>query len=106
MAIQGSDLLYCLLIAALPALIALMLARRLRWARRRILLISASPIPGLMSLLCIWSIYESATASPERCGVDACGMMMAASLTGLILSALTFVFGLGFAALGYSVGRR
>lgn len=106
MAIQGSDLLYCLLIAALPALIAAVLARRLSWARRKILLVSAIPIPALMALLCIWFSYESANAPPERCGVDACGMMIAASVTGLILAALTFVAGFGFAALGYFVGRR
>jgi hypothetical protein len=103
--IQGSDLLLSLGVAVIPAVIAGVLAHFTRWPRRRIVLVSAAPIPALAALVCISLIIIAATSSKASCGVDACGMMIAASISGLFLALFAFVICLGLAVVGFRVGR-
>jgi hypothetical protein len=105
-AIQSSDLLLCSALALIPAIVAAALARFGGWSRRRILLVSATPIPAVAAVICTLLILLAATSSEESCGVDACGMMIEASLSGLVLTAVTLVLGVAFAALGFRFGRR
>jgi hypothetical protein len=65
------------------------------WRRRKIVIVAALPIPGLIGLACLWvfgnALFATATR-PETCGVDACGMAMMFSLMGLASALGVFAF--------------
>ena len=65
------------------------------------------PLPLLGALLCVGLFVNAMLSSPERCGVDACGMAMAFAFFGLGYAAGAFLLG-AVAATGivYSLGRQ
>ena len=69
--------------------------RRPDWRSRRVILLSAIPVPAMILLLCVAVFITAALSSKEACGVDACGMAMMAA---------TFVAGYALIALGVAVG--
>lgn len=86
-----SFLAICIAVAVLLNVI-LHLCRPL-WSRRRIALISAFPVPSIALAICIYVFIGAATASAEKCGVDACGMAM-----------MFATFGAGIAVAGFATG--
>jgi hypothetical protein len=99
-----------LLAVALVALSAFSLAwlfgRFTKSSRRRAVAFSAAPIPVVGLLLSIWVIVDAAISSAEECGVDACGMAIAAAFTVIILSVLAFLLAALFARMGFWIARR
>jgi hypothetical protein len=69
-------------------------ALRPSWSRRRIMLVSASPVPSMVLAACIYVFVRAATASAEACGVDACDMAMMAATLGLGIAIAGFAVGL------------
>jgi amino acid transporter len=91
--------LTCLCAAGLSVLLN---KRRSTWSRRKILLVAAMPLPGIVGLLCFWVFAKAWVALlffEESCGVDACGMAIMASSFILIWTAVAYALGLVFAAL-------
>ncbi|WP_341209077.1 hypothetical protein [uncultured Sphingomonas sp.] len=106
----ASDLLW---LVGFPAIVAAVLAgvllvRRGRgWSRRRVILTASVPLPLLGALLCVGLFVNAMLSSPERCGVDACGMVMAFAFFGLAYAAGAFLLGAAAATgIVYSWGRR
>ncbi|ALC13571.1 hypothetical protein LH20_16555 [Sphingopyxis sp. 113P3] len=80
---------------------------RPRWSRRRIVFLSASFVPGPLAALLVFAFLHSlitGLTAPERCGVDACSMVMMASMIGLAAALLSFGAAAFVASL--SVGSR
>jgi hypothetical protein len=76
-----SDLTVLIFAAIVPA-VALSVAfvrYRSAWSRRRAVLLAALPVPVIVWAFCLILFVKSAIAPAEQCGVDACGMAMAAS---------------------------
>jgi hypothetical protein len=64
------------------------------WSKSRTIYVAASPLPAIIVALCIYVFVHAATASKASCGVDACGMAMAAAV-GLSSAAMVlYLFGL------------
>ncbi len=81
----------CIVVAALFG--AVLHRLRPNWRRWRVAVISALPVPTIALAACLYLFVDAASASPEECGVDACGMvMMAAMVVG------------GFAIVGFALG--
>ncbi|MEH3121039.1 MAG: hypothetical protein PGN16_03520 [Sphingomonas phyllosphaerae] len=105
----ASDLLWLVgFPAAMAAVLAGVLLMRLGrgWSRRRVILTASVPLPLLGALLCVGVFASAMLASPERCGVDACGMAMAFAIFGLAYAAGAFLLGAAAAGIVYSLGRR
>ena len=85
---------------------ALLLGRFTRWSEGTILWASALPIPALSVGLCIYIIVDAVTSSREECGVDACGMAMAAAITMIALASVAFVLSWLIARFGLRIARR
>ena len=106
----ASDLLWLVgFPAALAAVLAGVLLIRFGrgWSRRRLILTASVPLPLLGALLCVGLLASPMLTSPERCGVDACGMAMAFATFGLAYAAGAFLLGAATAAgIVYSLGRR
>jgi hypothetical protein len=93
--------------ALLSAVVAAALRRfRPAWSRRRVDLVAAAPIPGMLIALCLWIFISAATTPREQCGVDACGMAMAAAMMVGFAALCAFAFGLVVAALVQWLMRR
>lgn len=71
-----------------------------RWSKRRIVLLSALLVPALIIGTSVFLFADAALSSREQCGVDACGMMMAAAIYGLIVAAILYFVGMLIAVLG------
>jgi MFS family permease len=101
------DLSILIAITVLPSAILSLLIGKYRpgWSRRRALILAALPIPGFVWLLCAVLFLWSAFSSKESCGVDACGMAMAASTIVSIYAAVAFGFGLAAAWLVRRLAR-
>lgn len=100
-------MLFLLLCAAAPLLS--LVVRRLRpgWSPLRTSLWAAVPVPGALLLLCAFVYASSALATPEQCGVDACGMAMMAALIVAAFAVVSLIVGWGLAlALQYGLARR
>jgi len=65
-----------------------------KWSNVRVALIAALPIPLMVWLLCAYIFADATFASKEQCGVDACGMAMAAAVYGVAAGAALYVLGL------------
>ncbi|WP_028966009.1 hypothetical protein [Sphingomonas phyllosphaerae] len=106
----ASDLLWLVgFPAATAAVLAGVLLVRLGrgWSRRRVILTASMPLPLLGALLCVGVFVSALLASPERCGVDACGMAMMFATFGLAYAAGAFLLGAAAATgIVYSLGRR
>ena len=58
----------------------LLAARRPQWSHGRVVLVSALPIPLIIWGFCVYIIVDASMASAKECGVDACGMAIAAAM--------------------------
>lgn len=77
---------------AVPLSLAWSFARfRHDWSKRKIVLWSAAPIPLIGAVPCLFVVINAMTTPAERCGVDACGMAIAAGLAMLGLLAAIFI---------------
>jgi hypothetical protein len=72
------------------------------WSDRKVIMSSASPIPAVVWLLCIFVFLNALFASKEECGVDACGMAMGFS----VIIAVAAFAGLGVGVLSAWLMRR
>jgi len=88
--------------------VGFLLHRRFRtWARWRIVMLGALPIPLVLWAICLALFVEAATASAESCGVDACGMTMMAAMAVAGMTLVVYLVSLPLAAVGaYIAGRR
>ncbi|URD61370.1 hypothetical protein M8312_02320 [Sphingomonas sp. KRR8] len=78
----------------LPAVIAWWLVhRRPRRSNQRIALVAALPLTVLVFAVLPLAIVSTLLTPAERCGVDACGMLVAASMMVAALSPIPFVIG-------------
>lgn len=84
---------------------AWLLSRYSHWTRRRVLIAAALPLPGIVGTLCVVLFLHAAFSSRQACGVDACGMAMAAAITGLFLAVMAFAVGLGLASVALKLAR-
>ena len=100
------ELLAIAVIALCSFALAGLLGRFTSSSHKRAALLSAVPIPGVGLLLAVWAIVDASTSSREECGVDACGMTIAAGLTIIVLSVTALLLGLLFAHFGFRLGRR
>lgn len=90
-----------------PFVLGWSFSSREHWSKRRVMLVAASPPAGLVALPCIALIGITLATPSEKCGVDACGMALYASLYGLGFALLGFMAGLLMAAIGvYAAYRR
>ncbi len=100
-------LLFLILGFAVPLALAWSFARfRHDWSKRKIVLWSAGPIPAIGAVTCVFVIINAMTTPAENCGVDACGMAMAAGLAMLGLLAAIFVGWAILAIVTVTVVRR
>ena len=67
-----------------------------RKSPQRIAWLAALPLPSLIWLLCIYLFVDATLASQEECGVDVCGMAMAAAMIVAMMTAVAY--GIGVAA--------
>jgi len=101
------DLIFLVTLAITPFLLGLSFGRYQRtWSRLKCLSISAGLLPGLIAVPCFLIVVMSMTTSQEHCGVDACGMALAAGMMGLIAAFFGFFVGLALAYAGFAIGRR
>lgn len=76
-------LLVALFVVVLVPVVGSVLAGAYRphWWRWQQVAVAAVPLPGLGICFCLYVIARTwLTATPERCGVDACGMAVGLSL--------------------------
>jgi len=91
----------------LIAIAGVLLLRRFQWRRRRIVLLSAVPVPAILFTLCLVIFVSAATASRESCGVDACGMAAAGAMVLAVGAMLLYLVGAATGLLTtYFLGRR
>ena len=88
-------------VALVAVAAAWLLGRFTRWSKRRVLVVSALPIPGIIAALCVAVFVNAATSSRAACGIDACAMAMGAALTGLVLAGVAFALSLLLGSIGY-----
>ena len=100
------ELLAIAVVALCSFALAWLFGRFTKSSKRRAVAFSAVPLPAVGLLLSLWVIVDASTASREKCGVDACGMAIAASLTVILLSVLAFLLGAIFAGVGFWMARR
>jgi hypothetical protein len=93
-------------LGALAFVAAFLLGRFSRWTRRRVLIASSVPIPGILAALCVAIFVHAASSSREACGIDACGMAMAAALTGFVTALAALALCSVFALLGLRLARK
>jgi hypothetical protein len=92
-------LLFLVVGCGLPLSLAWSFARfRHDWSKRKVVLWSAAPFPMIGAVPCLIVVINAITTPAERCGVDACGMAIAAGLGILGLLAAIFV---GWAILAF-----
>jgi predicted permease len=81
---------------------------RSRWSARKVALISALPLPGLL-MACMAFVIAHAQytgfINPQECGVDACGMAMMFGFIGLAAGMAAYVIALLPAFLGVRLAR-
>jgi hypothetical protein len=76
------------------------------WNRGRVWALAALPLPLLIWTVCIVLFVRASTASKEACGVDACGMTMAASMVVALMTIPFFFLCLSLAIAGDWLARR
>jgi hypothetical protein len=76
------------------------------WSSRRVMLISAGAMPVILLGLCGLLFAHATLSSPARCGVDACGMAMAAAYYGGLAALVGWAIGALFSAITLAVIRR
>src|SRR5687768_16608836 len=66
--------------------VAWFLGRLTDLPERRIVLISALPVPLLGMAIATFMVLSISMATEDECGVDACGMMAAAAITVIVVA--------------------
>lgn len=66
----------------------------------------ALPIPVIIWAFCVYIFIDASTASQEECGVDACGMAIAAAMMVGIMGILLYLIGVGTSVLTYRLSRQ
>jgi hypothetical protein len=95
----------CLLAFVLAYFLA---GRHRRWSERKVALISASPIPGLLMALTAFLVGHAVFTSiidPETCGVDACAMIMMSGAMGFGAGLTAYIVTLLSAFMGARLSR-
>ena len=88
----ASFIIGAIALEALLAATGAWILRRRGWTKARTIYLAALPIRKLIIVLCVFVFVSAATASKESCGVDACGMAMAAAMMlGLAAVVLYFI---------------
>lgn len=101
------EIIVFLSVSAISPFVGFLLRSRFpHWSRGRVLALAALPIPLLIWTLCIVLFVSAANASKEACGVDACGMTMAASVAVAIMTIPLFVLCILLAIIGDWLARR
>lgn len=89
--------------------LAYLLASRCKhWSDRKVMLISALPVPGLLMALTAFVIGHAiftGIVDPEACGVDACGMAMMFGSIGFAAGFAAYIIALLPASRGIRLGR-
>lgn len=75
------------------ALTFVLLRFRPAWSRLRTTLVGAAILPGIVIAACALVFFDAATAPPESCGVDACGMAMMAAMAVSSVALIGFLIG-------------
>lgn len=70
------------------------------------MLTAATPIPAVGVALSALVFFSALLSPRDRCGVDACGMAMAAAITLLFLAAMTFALGVVLAYLALKLASK
>jgi hypothetical protein len=89
-----SILVGSLVIESILTIILTLTLLRLGWPKVRTIYVAPSSLPVLIMAACIYLFIDAATASKESCGVDACGMAMAAAVIIGSAALVLYVFGL------------
>jgi hypothetical protein len=95
----------CLLTFALACFLA---SHHKQWSERKVALISALPIPGLLVALAAFLVGHAMFTSitdPKACGVDACGMVMMFGSMSLGAGLIAYVIALLPAFMGARLSR-
>lgn len=92
---DSSVLILLLLVSIISSgMLGYLLAKsRPGWSSKRIVLLSALPVPGPLAALLAFAFIHSLITSqiaPDRCGVDVCSMVMAVSMMGFAAVGLAF----------------
>ncbi len=66
----------------------------------------ALPIPVIIWAFCAYIFVDASTASQEECGVDACGMAIAAAMMVGVMGVLLYLIGVGTSVLTYRLAQR
>ena len=74
-------------------------------SRRRIVLIAPLPIPAVLIGLCVYVATNALAATAKECGVDACGMAIAAAMFVGSAAIILYFVGMWAAALGFNQAR-
>ncbi|QSR15705.1 hypothetical protein [Novosphingobium sp. KA1] len=83
-----------LLFLLFPVLFAGVLLRwRKEWSRRRIVLVSASPLAALIAVPCLLVFVLTFTSTPRQCVIDRCDEDRDTALGGLQIALAGFVGG-------------
>ena len=91
---------------AIAFFITLLLARFMQWPKRRSMLVAAVPVPGVAAVLAVTIFFWSTSLPEEKCGIDACGMGMAAAMSLFVMALLAFAVGLALANVAFGLVRK
>lgn len=105
---DGSYLLIFAVITILPAVVASYRLATMKpgWSLRRIALLSPLPVPLLVLLAAAFVFIRTMIASKEDCGVDACGMAMAAAIILAFCAGMVYLIAAGIAFLVARMRRK
>ncbi len=101
------DLIFVIALLIVPVLLGLSFGKyRRSWSKRKCALVSAAILPGLISIPCIFLIGMTIATPSKDCGVDACGMAIAAAMMGLLAAFVGFAIGFALALGAAAFVRR
>jgi hypothetical protein len=95
---------YILIAVFLQGLASVLVTRALSrgrpsWSKRRLISISAAPIPLIVGAFSAYLFIKVSLTTKEQCGVDACGYAMIGVFLGATAAVLLYLFGMGLSAL-------
>ena len=104
------DLGYLLIFLAVVAVLSfgaawLLVRKASKLSRRQILLIAPLPVPALVMGLCFYVTIDAYSATAEECGVDACGMAIAAAFVAASAAIVVYFLGVVVAALAHRLAQ-
>ncbi|MEO7654911.1 MAG: hypothetical protein ABIS23_04410 [Sphingomicrobium sp.] len=71
-----------------------LIRRASNWPKRRIVNVAALVLPAVVWIFCVVLVAFELSATPEECGVDACGMVIASAMFLVVAAFLMFGCGL------------